>query len=347
MDSYNKKSVTIAESEDDYQRAAEWLETLAEGPLDEVTERRFLLWLQSGEQRRVIFERMLATWQDPALTQALEKALSVTPRVRRSRFISSRSPILSMITGRTLGYGLMTGLGVLVLCITLYNNGAWHLPPAPETMHLSTPVNEQREQQLADGSHVEVAASTQLDVTLKHNHRLVNLQRGAAYFTVAPDRARPFEVRIDSASVIAVGTQFNIDRFREGVDITVYEGAVEVRDQLDGRPRLLRAGERVRISSRGGMSATQAIDIHQIVDWRSGWIEVEDESLGYLIDYLNRYSNQPIVLSDDLLAQDRVAGRFRVSDSETTLAMLAEFYQLDVIHRAEHILVQRSEQRHP
>ena len=63
-------------SDDDYQTAAEWLEQLSEQPLDELSKRRLLLWLDGGNERRALFERMLGTWADPALTQAAQSLLA-------------------------------------------------------------------------------------------------------------------------------------------------------------------------------------------------------------------------------------------------------------------------------
>ena len=81
--------------DDDYERAAEWLDVMADGPLDELSQRRFAQWLNAGNQRRVILERMLVTWEDAALSSAAERYIcllytSPSPRDRqKSRMPSS------------------------------------------------------------------------------------------------------------------------------------------------------------------------------------------------------------------------------------------------------------------
>lgn len=335
MDQPKHKRLSDIERDALYVRAAEWLDAMSEGPLDEVSARRFSLWLQSAPECRPIFDRMLETWAEPELTEAVARTLHNLPATRTTEtFFSHYANRFSPLWFSAIASGLV------FIAVLLSANVFKPMNKLEAPLHINTQVAQTRDQSLEDGSLLEVGAAASLDVSFKSDQRLVNLHRGAAYFTVASDKQRPFEVRIDRASVIAVGTQFNIDKTASGVDVTVYEGAVEVRGSTHQAPQLLRAGERVRISNNG-ISPIETVALAQLVDWRSGWIDIADESLGYLLEQLNRHSETVIELAEPHLAQLRVAGRFRLQDTDATLALLADLHQLDIHRYAGRTLVQQ------
>ncbi|UTF60234.1 FecR domain-containing protein [Gilvimarinus sp. DA14] len=313
-----------------YDEAAEWIDRLADGRLDKITSHRLYRWLQSDARHRQVLEAMLATWQDPQLERAAQQALQSTPLAERYQ-VASRS-------WRYFFYSC-AGSAAVVALLFLLMPVLWQSPEVvAEPQVYRTANTSDRQMTLADGSAIELAASSRLVTDFKPERRNLSLERGAAYFAVAPDKSRPFEVTVGRASVVAVGTEFNIDRHQDGTDVTVYEGAIEVREQPLAKPRLLRGGERVRIT-RQGLEPTQAVDLQSLVDWRSGWIDVENESLSVVLEKLGRYSLTPIELADHSLASLRVAGRFRLSDTETALAMLDELYPIDVERRDQRIWV--------
>ena len=311
----NNRSSCNANYDDDYQRAAEWLEQLSEQeqrPLDELSKRRLLAWLDAKPDRRALFERMLSTWSDPALTRAAQTLLANSNPSRPAAFGAN--------TWRTsLAFSLCLCVALIASLQLLGTD-----PVAPVT--LATSQGIRHDLQLEDGSHLEIAPASKLSVSLTGERRQIALQQGAAYFRVAKDKKRPFKVTINEASVVAVGTEFNIDKTADHIEVTVYEGAVEVRDRAASRPELLRAGERALINTTGIQRLS--VNLQQLVDWRSGWLELENGKLGQILEQLNRYSETPIRLQDPALAQTPVAGRFHLKDTETTLQLLTELYGL-------------------
>lgn len=302
-------------SDDDYQTAAEWLEQLSEQPLDELSKRRLLLWLDSGNERRALFERMLSAWADPALTQAAQSLLASQ----------------SARTATNANAGFRRGAAwalCLTLCVALLvSNRFLGEAPAAKTLPFATATGIRHDLQLSDGSLLEISPASRLAITLDAQQRNIELQEGAAYFRVAKDKSRPFAVTIGTASVVAVGTEFNIDKRLQAVEVTVYEGAIEVRANPAAQPLLLRAGERALISAKG--VETLAVNLAELVDWRSGWLELQNGTLELVVDQLNRYSPTPIQLADPALAKIAVAGRFRLKEVDATLQLMTELHQLE------------------
>jgi hypothetical protein len=78
-------------------------------------------------------------------------------------------------------------------------------------------------------SHVELDADTALVMNHETGHPTVLLERGAAWFTVAPRLQRPeFVVRAGDATVRVVGTRFRVARSGERIAVDVERGLVDV-----------------------------------------------------------------------------------------------------------------------
>ena len=303
--------------QDLYLQAASWVEKLATGELDSLSKRRFSLWLEADPRHAELLHSMVKTWQDPALTKALA-AYQPSPLKRWQ---------LSFLNWPKVQWaGAAVALSSLLVTVLYLGDSALFSSPAP--YELKTAQANSMQQGLADGSVVDMAAKSQLTVFFTADKRQVLQGEGAAYFAVAKDQQRPFEVRLDQASVVAVGTEFNIDRDPDLIDITVYEGAVQVQATAAGPTVLLKSGERVRIQQHK-LSEVQKVNLQQLVDWRSGWIEIENETLAYLLHRLNRSALVPVTASAEL-AELRVAGRFELANTKQTLSALSEAYGLSL-----------------
>jgi hypothetical protein len=78
-------------------------------------------------------------------------------------------------------------------------------------------------------SHIELDALTALVMRHEAEHPTVTLERGAAWFTVAPRKSRPaFIVRAGDAMVHVVGTRFRVLRSDERIAVEVDHGLVDV-----------------------------------------------------------------------------------------------------------------------
>lgn len=321
---------TTEQAEQDlYLQTAVWVEKLAAGELDSLSKRRFSNWLDADPKHRSLLLAMVKTWQDPALDKALA-AYQAHPLTRWQRAWS-----------RWQLAGAAMALSSVVAVLFYLSSASVFYTPTP--FELKTANNQTRQQVLADGSNVEVAADSQLTVLFTADKRQVFQSEGAVYFAIAKDKQRPFEVRLDQAVVVAVGTEFNIDRDPDLIDITVYEGAVQVQATASGPRKLLKAGERVRIQ-QNSLSAVKKVDLQQLVDWRSGWIEIENEPLAYLLHRLNRSAAVPVSASAEV-ADLRVAGRFELANTQQTLQALSEAYGLTLQHSSSGIRLSKSQAR--
>ena len=94
-----------------------------------------------------------------------------------------------------------------------------------------------------EDSHIALDPDTALVTSHESGHPHVLLERGAAWFTVAPRKSRPeFVVRAGDAMVRVVGTRFRVARSEEQIAVEVGRGAVDV--LFRGRVVAVAAGQR-------------------------------------------------------------------------------------------------------
>jgi transmembrane sensor len=176
---------------------------------------------------------------------------------------------------------------------------------------------------LPDGSSVEMASNTAIDLTFSKGQRGVRILHGEAYFSVKKrESAAPFIVHTGAAEIRVKGTKFNVDQIGQITEVTVQSGLVEVAGDSSMRSELLKGGERVtaRFSS---LSAVRPADIDTSLAWRNGRLIFRHIPLSRAIEKLGRYRTGRIIIANPNLADIKVSGTFLTSDPDTALDTLA------------------------
>jgi transmembrane sensor len=252
-----------------------------------------------------------AIWQDPALTEALK---NVAEQPAAARQILWRP--------------------VMAACFVLLVSGALFLLQPPDTapvisqlLSYQSKVAERQMVNLQDGSEILLNADTQLSVSFSAKQRSISLKKGEAYFDVQKDPQRPFVIGTQWGDIQVVGTEFNVDQTAQGVEVSVYEGQVQV-TSLHGDTTMLQVGEMARLTADNiEVSVFQAEN--QGADWMSGQLIVQGHSIQYVVDQLNRYSEQPIYLAPDV-RDVKISGAFEVEKIEQSLNLLTEISGLQL-----------------
>ena len=185
---------------------------------------------------------------------------------------------------------------------------------------------------LPDGSTLDLAANTALEVTLYRDRRTVRLMRGEARFAVAHDAQRPFTVVTEWGHVRVLGTVFTVS-VRDGrMRLAVAEGRVAIwaharpgslPDAEAAPATVLEAGEAIEADVRG-LGARSSVDVGEIADWKQGWLVFRNTRLPEALARWNDYLRQPMRLADDSALRDmRVTGSYQLKDPQAFLNGLA------------------------
>lgn len=314
---------------------------------DEVTEQDisdWARWYESNEGHNQAFDQMQAFWQqvgslvsDPRRAERIRQ-LALGPDERQpgnsgqvgSIRRRSRRGWIALALAASLS--LTVGVSVLLLASKDVSS-----PPARSTASTLPPVI--RETMLPDGSKVELAAKSSVEVQYTEHRRFLQLEGGEAYFSVAPNRQRPFVVQVGAVKVRAVGTEFNIRKAADRVVVTVTKGIVDVyparyrsADQQDTAVHpaangvRVGAGNEVVWAGRADSPTVAAVDPEHALAWKEGRLEYINEPLASVIADVNRYADHPIVIRDPAVARLAFTGTvFIQSTSDWLQSLPSEF----------------------
>lgn len=287
--------------------ASVWVARLQSDTRGPEVERDFRAWLAASAENRAAFEMTSETWD-----------LAGGAKIVRAQ------PTHWM--RRPLGLALAASLAIAV------GIGGWYAQrPAP----IATAVGEQRSLRLADGSIVTLNTATTLSTAFDGDRRLVRLDRGEASFEVAKDSLRPFIVEAGGTRVVAVGTVFDVRYVDGGLSVTLAEGKVRVVEppKAGSTPAEIEMtpGQRLQLPTPHARPTLRAVNLQTARAWRTGQVVFGDTPLGEAVAEMNRYADRPIAINDPAVAQLRISGAFRATDSAQFARAVSDIYGLTLI----------------
>lgn len=327
-----------------YSEAAEWFVTCRSGAMGDAERRKFDHWLRQSPQHLSAYVELAAIWDEgPGLdaerrydtetliADALADRSNVAELTRpdppvRTLSVPSRVRWLAA-SAAVLAIGLATVVYVYMLRDPLY----------------VTHVGEQRSIALPDGSTMELNSRTKVRVHYQEHERGLELIEGQALFRVAKDASRPFIVTSDGTRVRAVGTQFDVNKKREGTVVTVVEGRVSVQtnvpdarvDPLDVEvaapmPQLLVAGEQITVTDTEAQPIKRP-DVARAIAWTQRQLVFEGATLTEVAEEFNRYNPRQLIVQDPDLYDFHISGVFASTDPGALLQFLRERADVQVV----------------
>ena len=216
--------------------AARWWLDGHDGERDE---NAFEQWCQADPRHDVQYQHLQQLWHAGAAIPSLQRQQQHRQR-RRLR---------------------EAGIAVLLLCaLGLYSRHA--SPPAAQV--LRTAAGEIRDEALPDGSHVLLSPGSEVHVRVDAQRRQLQLQKGQAWFKVAADADRPFQVHTSQGTVTALGTAFDLAVQSNSSVVTVTEHSVRV----ESGTASVQASEGQQLRFNGDAPATVTTADSSALAWR-------------------------------------------------------------------------------
>ncbi len=165
---------------------------------------------------------------------------------------------------------------------------------------------------LADNSRVSLDAQSRIAVDYSPQQRRVKLLEGQAYFDVAVDATRPFDVQAGGKTIAALGTAFNVELMDDRMLVTLTEGRVAVSNAADRNSDTARSnpqdnsskvynlepGQQLIAWHNGMVNVQEKVDLNKITAWRQGKLIFDGDDLALAIIRMNRHSHIKIVIPD-------------------------------------------------
>ena len=321
--------------------ATAWFVRMTSDLVTDADRRDFAIWLARDPDHGAAYAEAEALWAqledlpDPRVAKASERSIAPSaPAERRansgSRRRLSRQATGEQATGKWRAVGLAASL-VLAVGLGLWAGAPW-VAGAYDSWRAdhATTTGERRVATLPDGSRVHLNGRTALTVDFTADRRRVGLSRGEAFFMVASDPERPFEVAVEEGVARAVGTSFNVRAVAERIEVAVAEGLVELRRPparpfergSDDETVRLAAGQAAGYATgRTARTAieTRNVDLAAVTAWRQGRLVFVDRPLRAVIAELDRHRPGRILFLDSALAEARFTGVLGLSDSDRAL----------------------------
>ncbi|MBN8938112.1 MAG: FecR family protein [Rhizobiales bacterium] len=173
---------------------------------------------------------------------------------------------------------------------------------------------------LADGSTLQLNASSAVAYDFTGATRTVTLLRGQAFFQVARDIGRPFVVTAQGGRITALGTAFDVRLGAEATDVTVTEHAVSL--AASGPAVRLEEGQRAAFRPDGTIGEIQPADMLAALAWRHGQLVVDNATVAEVVAEIGRHFRGRILIAGTALAERRVSGSFAIADTDAALSFL-------------------------
>jgi transmembrane sensor len=259
--------------------------------------------------------RVVASFRDSTETADVIGEIEARASIRkRRRRLSAFSTV-----------GLAAAL-VLVFAMTRPRHEA---EPAVAVASGSITVKPER-RTLKDGSWIELNAGAEFAEEYTSAERTVHLIRGAAYFSVVKDPARPFVVKVGAICVRALGTEFLVTLNPHDVAVAVATGTVAVQRagpeagaaSGDTSPpdAVLSAGHSVVVPTRestGNLKVESTPERMQSAQaWRSKRVQFSEVPLRQIVEIYNRQNGIQLTVEGEEAAALQINCVYWLDDPE-------------------------------
>ena len=180
---------------------------------------------------------------------------------------------------------------------------------------------------LADGTEVWLNAETEIryPVQFTGDKRVVYLD-GEAYFTVAPDKNKPFTVISTHASVSVLGTQFNFRAYPDERDVqtTLVSGSVIMQSEKYKQQIKLVPGEQGVLEKNSAKLMKQEVNTYLYTAWKDGRFAFRDARLEDLFNILARWYDLSVFYQSPEAKDIRFTGDLNKTDDFKSILKIIE-----------------------
>jgi len=318
--------------------ASDWLAYLYSGDATDEGEARFKAWIRADRAHEAAFRQVNAAFEALDQLDDIEQQLPAPS----ARVV----PIAAAVDKQHTPWAVWVAGVVAVaaaLLVTVYLPQGTE-PGLADTRLYETGVGEVKTVSLPDGSVVTLGANSALSARFTGEERDAELVRGRAYFDIARDEARRFDIAVGETEVRVLGTAFDIRKGPEDVRVSVTEGLVEVVDRqpasdVETPPVWLRPGEQVAADLSGNMGETVSFNPADALSWREGRLSYADAKLADIVADARRYHRGEIRFGDAAIADLRITTSFRTNRLDELFAGLDAMGAIRVDRRPRGLIV--------
>ena len=208
----------------------------------------------------------------------------------------------------------------------------------PEEMQLATTIQAEKTV-LPDGSNITLNKNSTLSYPSKFSKkdRRVKL-KGEAFFSIQPDRQKPFVVAVNEVTVTVLGTSFNIRETPDSTVIVVETGLVRVNGkagQVD-----LKAGEKTTIHHRDGTLKKEMQPDKLYNYYRTKTFTCDNTPLWKLVEVLNEAYGTNIIIGNPNIRNLPLTTTFNEEPIDKILNIISQTLDISLRQEGDTIILQ-------
>lgn len=297
--------------------AAIWLTRQDGDAWSEADAAAFQHWLNQSFQHEVAFYRLENSWR------------------AADRLAALRGPDRNVSEARSRGVwrSIAMAASFLVLCLSAML--IFRAMDSRNPERFATLVGGHSAVPLPDGSRVELNTDTVVRTEIAEGRRRVWLDRGEAFFDIAHDPTRPFEVLAGRHRVTVVGTKFSVKLSGDDLQVNVLEGRVRVEpiEPMKAEvalPKLLTVGDQALVSGANTLVMARSEErVAGALSWREGTILFDQTKLIDAAAEFNRYNQKKLRVGSGRLGTMTISGRFEADNVDAFVRLLRKAYGLE------------------
>ena len=333
-------------------KAVEWFMRLRSPDVSRADLQAQAEWLAASSENRNAYEEVAREWErldglaDWANTEIGQLDNRSAARMRRRGVIRGAAAATAM---------------ALILALILWPTPG-SVPQELPSLRYETVKAEQRQVVLEDGSRVHLNTASAVEVSFSRDVREVRLVRGETLFDVEHDSIRPFVVRADQYSVIALGTRFAVRHTgRQEVEVTVLEGRVTVRREQgstlpspspggggeapvtgEGLSVIVRPGQQVQLAASRLMDLPVNVNVEKETAWLRGNLAFEATPLREVVDEMSRYMPGSVRVAPDV-PDHPVTGIIQIRNPDRMLKLLSQVVPVIPVKESAGVIILHQE----
>ena len=225
----------------------------------------------------------------------------------------------------------------MALVFALFSLQIVHLPAESgrevAVSQASTDIGGRKLVRFGDGTQVELNTATKIRAAMGEGRRVIWLDSGEAFFSVAKLNGMPFVVHSGDHAITVLGTKFSVHATGRTVDVAVAEGRVRLDDRGSGQPArsaVLTAGQVAVAGDNKTVIVSDQAALERHLAWRRGLLMFDDVTLADAASEFNRYNRKQLVIADSRSARIRIGGSFQAGNVEAFARLLHDAYGLKV-----------------
>ncbi|MEQ9216557.1 MAG: FecR domain-containing protein [Cyclobacteriaceae bacterium] len=272
-------------------------------------------WMELDKDNEKTFKRVQAYWKDYSLDYS-----SVKSEIEEKIFgqIKKNQPIESpaIISGK-----LLLKIAAMVAILLTSSFLVYHFTNAESEQVAVKPIAYIEKSSLA-GQKITTVLSDGTKVHLNSNSKLIVPERfeedkrrvqliGEAFFDVARDESKPFQITTEDFVINVLGTSFNVSAYQEGSNhVAVKEGIVSVKTD-PFRSVELNANQMIKIYEDGNISELSKVNEVLIFGWIDQVLAFQDLPIQQVFDKVSQWYGVEITLEKKGLPKKLFTASFK------------------------------------